>query len=393
MTMKLKLLFLICFHIILKVDSQNKVSISSTEISVLTIGSGSSLNDAFGHNAFRVNNGLEDVVYDYGRFDFNTPGFYLNFAKGKLDYFMGKNSYYDFKEFYIWQKRSIKEVSLNLNDEQKIKLQNFLELNLKPENKYYAYDFLYDNCSTKMRDVLIQGIGMNIVFNEPNGFEPTTFRKLIQQNLDWNSWGSVGIDIALGSVIDRTATASEHMFLPAYIHEFFQIASIQANPQKPLVKESKLINENSINKTSNTFFTSPLFIFSLLSFFILYITYKDHKSKKRSNWLDISLFIFTGLIGVFLMLLWFATDHTATAQNYNLLWAFPLNLFVIRQIFKPIPKRWFMRYLKFLIIMLCLLCLQWLVGIQGFAYALLPLFFAMGIRYIYLIFYFNKSII
>ncbi len=388
--MKLKLLFLICFFIFSSVDSQNKISTSRTEISVLTIGSGSSLNDAFGHNAFRVNNGLEDVVYDYGRFNFNAPNFYLNFAKGKLDYFMGKSSYYEFKKFYIGQKRSIKEVSLNLNDDQKIKLQNFLEHNLKPENKYYAYDFFYDNCSTKMRDVLIQGMDMKIEFNEPIGFEPTTFRKLIQQNLDWNSWGSMGIDIALGSVIDKTATAYEHMFLPAYIHEFFETATIKGNPRKPLVNESKNIYENQKKMTSNHFYTSPFFIFLLLSVFIIYVTYKDNKNNRRSRWMDICLFSITGTIGVLLLTLWFATDHTATAQNYNLLWAFPLNLFVIRQILNSAPKSWVLRYLKFLIIMLCLLALQWVVGIQGFAFALLPLFLALGIRYAYLIVYYNK---
>jgi len=388
--MKLKLLFLICFFIFSRVNSQNNISTSNTEISVLTIGPGSSLNDAFGHNAFRINNGLEDIVYDYGRFDFNAPNFYLNFAKGKMDYFIGKSSYYDFKEFYVWQKRSIKEVSLNLNNDQKLKLQNFLENNLKPENKFYAYDFFYDNCSTKMRDVLIQGLGMDIEFNEPQGFKPTTFRKLIQQNLDWNSWGSMGIDIALGSVIDKTATAYEHMFLPAYIHVFFETATLKANTSKPLVNVSKEVYKNPIKTASNNFFTSPLFIFSLLSLFIIYLTYRDHKNNKRSIWMDSCLFIFTGVIGVFLMLLWFATDHTATAQNYNLLWAFPLNVFVIRSILKSIPKSWFVRYLKFLIIILCLLALQWVVGIQGFAIALLPLFLALGIRYAYLIFYYNK---
>ncbi len=390
--MKLKLLYLLFFLHLSYTYSQHKELSQQTEISVLTIGPGSSLNDAFGHNAFRVRDGIEDVVYDYGRFDFNAPNFYLNFAKGKLDYFMGKSPYNDFKAFYIWQDRSIKEVNLNLNEEQKRQLNNFLVNNLKPENKYYSYDFFYDNCATKIRDVLNDGIGMEVQYKEPSSFEPKSFRKLIQQNLDWNSWGSFGIDIALGSVIDKKASPNEHMFLPEYIHSFFEKASIVSNPEKPLVNTTRDIYKNKNDKISSNFFLSPLFIIGLLSIVIMCLTFNDFKKKKRTMWLDTALFIITGLIGIFLLLLWFGTNHSATAQNYNLLWAFALNIFVVKQVVKTVPRNWFVRYIKFLVIMLCLLLLQWVIGIQGFAYALIPLLLALMIRYIYLIFHFNKRL-
>ena len=107
--------------------------------------------------------------------------------------------------------------------------------------------------------------------------------------------------------------------------------------------------------------------------------------------MDAILFGITGLIGIIILLLWFATDHEATAQNYNLLWAFAFNIFVIGQTLKNKPKTWFAKYLKFLLIMLCLLTLHWIIGIQRFAFALIPLLIALFIRYIYLIkFYKNK---
>ena len=101
---------------------------------------------------------------------------------------------------------------------------------------------------------------------------------------------------------------------------------------------------------------------------------------------------FTGSVGVIILLLWFATDHSATAQNYNLLWAFVLNLFVIPQLFKKTIKSWFIKYLKFLVIMLCLITLHWLIGIEIFAVGLIPLLLAFFIRYIYLIKYFKSTI-
>ena len=106
-------------------------------------------------------------------------------------------------------------------------------------------------------------------------------------------------------------------------------------------------------------------------------------------WLDISLFIITGCIGVFLLLLWFATDHNATAHNYNLLWAFALNIFMIGQLKRDQPKLWFMKYLKFLLIMLCLLVLHWTIGVQVFALTLIPLLIALTVRYVYLVNHFK----
>ena len=121
------------------------------------------------------------------------------------------------------------------------------------------------------------------------------------------------------------------------------------------------------------------------------ITYKDFKKNTRSKWLDLILFGATGLVGFLLLFLWFATDHIATAQNYNVLWAVPLNVIVIAQLFKTRVKRWFKSYLKFLIIMLCLLTLHWIIGVQVFAIALIPFLIALMIRYVYLIRFYNRQ--
>ena len=87
----------------------------ASEISVLTIGPGHLLNDSFGHSAIRVKDPLYnfDVVFDYGRYNFEAEGFYLNFAQGKLDYMLGRTAFDDFLSFYEYQNRSIQEQQLN----------------------------------------------------------------------------------------------------------------------------------------------------------------------------------------------------------------------------------------------------------------------------------------
>jgi len=331
-----------CLFFISSSFSQSKRLSDEAEISVLTIAPGASLNDAFGHSAFRIKDkrfGI-DLVYNYGIYDFNTPNFYTKFAQGKLNYLIGRNYYLDFYNSYVYQNRTIEEQTLNLSQTEKQQVFDYLENNYKPENRAYLYDFFFDNCATRIKDVLVKNIHSSITFNNPENFQPQTFRTLIQNQLDANSWGSVGIDIALGSVIDRPATPEEHMFLPKYIHTFFGEATLNTSTN-PLVKSNKLVFKQKETKGSKQMLFSPFVIFSVLGILIISITYLDYKNQRRTKLLDILLFTITGLIGVFILLLWFATDHEATAQNYNLLWAFALNLFVLGQVAKQTPKLWF----------------------------------------------------
>ena len=362
----------------------------NTEISIITIGPGSLLNDSFGHNGFRVKNEYLDAIYDYGRYNFKDPNFYTNFAKGKLKYLMGAANTRDIITYYKQQNRTIKEQVLNLNQDQKEALLNYLAKNYKPENRAYLYDFFYDNCATKMRDVTETVLKSNIEYKTPKIYKEETFRDLIQNNLYWNSWGSFGIDIALGSVIDKTASPREYMFLPENIFQYFEEAFFK-DTKKPLVLDSKVIYSQKGAFEKGDFFTSPIFILSLLSLCILFITYKDNKNAKRSNWLDVMLFATIGIIGLLLLLLWFATDHSATAYNYNLLWACPISIIALFQVAKNSPKNWFIGYLKLLVIMLCLLILHWFIGVQVYAYGLIPLLIALVVRYLYLIRFFGSK--
>jgi len=391
MKMNIKLTFLLFISLSLGVRSQVTQLSSEAEISVLTIGPGANLNDAFGHSAFRIKDKLRnlDTALNYGLYDFDTPNFYTKFAQGKLNYKMGANYYVDFYESYMAQNRSIQEQVLNLSQSQKQQIFEYLINNAKPENTYYLYEFFYDNCATKIKDVLIEALNEPLTFNTDEGFNAKTFRHLIHDHVNKNSWGSLGIDVALGSVIDKEASAEEHMFLPKYIHVFFENATF-TNSEKALVKESKMLFKKIDRPVAKSFLTSPLFIFGAISLIILLITYFDYRKGKRNKALDLVLFSLTGLVGVFVILLWFATDHTATVNNYNLLWAFPLNLIVLAQLFKSSVKKWVIKYLKFLIIMLCLLCLHWSIGVQVFAIGLMPLLIAIMIRYMFLVNYFSK---
>ena len=394
---QIRILFFYFFIVLPAKIIAQEITLSETaELSILTMGPGDDLNDSFGHSAFRVKDTIQniDVVYNYGVYDFNTPNFYLKFAQGKLLYNLDRNNFTPFYNYYSKQNRWIKEQVLNLNPSEKKDLFNFLQNNFKPENRTYKYDFFFDNCATKIRDVMTTVLKDKISYQDGLENNSYTFRELIQKNVDWNTWGSFGMDIAIGAVVDQKATYWEYQFLPEYVSKATDKAKLNRGQEDiSLVKKTINLFINSPKENKSNFFTSPLFIMGLLAFIILGITYKDFKNKIRSRWLDISIYSITGIIGVLLLLLWFATDHSTTHNNYNLLWAFPLSLFFVLAISKKNPKPWLKRYVFFQILMLTLLSIHWITGIQVFTYGLIPLLIALLVRYLYLVFYFTSTLV
>ena len=386
-----KLIILFLLIVSFTLNAQLKLTTES-QISVLTMGPGTALNDAFGHTAIRIKDPVYkfDIVFDYGRYDFETEHFYLKFAQGKLDYEVIQSEFKRFFRYYQYNNRSVKEQVLNLSTAQKTALYEHLKETIKPENKSYPYDFFYNNCATKLKDDIENILDNQLVYYPKPTFEQFSFRNLIRSDLNQNSWGSLGIDLALGSKIDQIASVEEHMFLPKYLYQLLANARLKMDDSK-LISTSKTLNPSDAT-AQNNFFSSPFFILGILAFIMLIITYKDYKNKTRSKWLDISLFAFTGVIGVVLLLLWVATDHQATAYNYNLLWACAFNLLFIPSVSKSKLNNRGLSYLKFLVLLLCLMGLHWITGVQSFAISLIPLLIAIGVRYLFLIHHFKTVI-
>ena len=396
MKKELLCLSLILVHILLisTVKAQKITLSESAAISVLTMGPGTNLNDSFGHSAFRISDTNQniDVVYNYGVYNFDTPNFYLKFVKGQLMYQLDRTDFSLFYQHYSDQDRWIKEQVLNLTIIEKQEIFDFLQKNYLPENRKYIYDFFFENCATRIRDVLAGVLKNKLVFDKNFVSKTHTFRQLIQKNVHWNSWGSFGMDLAIGAVVDRNASSWEHQFLPEYIFKALEKGQIKRGlGATDLVKKTSILNKKTAKEKSETLLMSPFFIISLLAFIILGVTFKDYQNNSRSRWMDGGLYALTGIIGVFLLLLWFATDHFATQNNYNLLWAVPLSLFFVIEIAKRNPKYWLKKYIMFQILMLLLLSIHWITGVQSYPVALLPLLIALSIRYIFIFKFLNNK--
>ena len=367
---------------------QQKLSPKAT-VSVVTCGPGSELYSTFGHSAFRIYDPLLglDRIYNYGTFDFNAPNFYMNFVKGKLTYQLSTSTFSRFLREYQYDNRWVKIQVLAITSKDKQAVYDFLENNAKPENKEYQYDFFYDNCSTKIEVVIKTVLKEKVEFNNHHITSTKTHRDLIADYTSEHQWSKFGIDLALGSVIDKKATKDDYKFLPDYIFEAFNNATIQNNNNiEPLVlKEITVLKEIPLKKSFELL--SPLNVLLAFSLFIITITYKNYKNKKRTKTLDFVIYLITGSIGVVVLLLWFATSHTATYENYNFLWAFAPNLIIAFYMLKTNLPKWISLYQKLLLILLAIMVIFWVLQIQVFNLSLLSIVLALAVRYWYLIKY------
>jgi len=320
--MKYFWLFCLFFFIGLSAQAQFNNRPGETEIYILTCSPGMDLYSVFGHTAIMVKTPTTDFVYNYGTFNFDTENFYMKFAKGQLPYKADREKFGYFQYGYILEKRQIWAQKLNLTSLQKEKLIVLLEENVLPENAQYKYDFFYDNCSTRVLEIVNEATNNTIEWNTSENGNGHTFREMIDVYLTNMEWSDLGIDIALGLPCDYKLKKGEQAFLPDSLKGLFQQAMLNGNmlvadgfevlPAEPFKLHKKLIDRTS----------SVIWIISIVLLVLLFI----YRRKIQSRILAALILMINGLLGVLIFFLWFFTDHSATADNLNILWASPLNL-------------------------------------------------------------------
>jgi hypothetical protein len=370
--------YLVLVALIVSISNFAQQLSPEASISLITIGpTQKELYSAFGHSAIRVNDPQLplDYFYNYGVFSFNQPNFYLNFARGLNYYQLGVYDYPPYRDYYIRENRYIHEQILNLTPEQKQKVFDFLQWNALPENKLYLYDYFYDNCATRPRDVLQQVLMNDIVFDQTPEQKSITIRDLTDIYLDQQPWGDLGIDICLGLPMDKVAKRTEYMFLPDSLESGFDRAKIKTDSSwLPLVANKVVVFESVPTQNSFSIF-HPWIVFGLVSMGMIGISFYDWQRKKLTKWVDRTVLIITGMLGVLLTILWLFTSHKAAANNMNILWALPTNL--VFPFIAKVKKQYFL-------VASCLtaiLLVTWFFLPQQLHVFLIPLVLGFGFRY------------
>ena len=366
----------------------------SLQISLLTCSPGEFAYEKFGHTAIRVIDKSKnlDIVFNYGIFSFDTENFYYKFIKGETDYMLGVTNTVDFLPEYAARNSSVTEQILNLTTEEKERLLQALLVNYEPQNRKYRYNFVYDNCSTRPRDMIMASVDGIVSFPKET-FELKTFRAHIEDYAGWNTWLMFGIDIVFGTPADSYTGKMTSMFLPEILMAEFKNAKIiqpKEKNERNLIQNEVVLVPRTHKEASSVAIFSPIAVCILLLIAGIGITLWDLKRRRRNKLFNSLLFIITGLAGVIVFYLSFISIHPLVQGNYNLLWLCPLNLIAgIIIWFRPLRKLLFY-YLIVYSLMLLIALFVFMFNIQSSEISFITLIILLLTRSLHWITYRRK---
>lgn len=302
------------------------------EISLLTCSPGTEVWSLYGHTAIRVQDrrAQEDLVVNYGIFNFNQDYFILRFVFGLTDYEMGIVPYQIFLQDYASQGRSIVQQRLHLMPEEKASIVQALTENYRPENRVYRYNYFYDNCTTRARDMLVNHLVGKVKYDVDTK-ATSSYREMIHQWTEQHRWARFGNDLLLGVGADQDIDFAQQQFLPNNLQTDFGYARVvQPNGSSYALVDStsEILRANPANaKLQESLWDhlSPRLLFFLVALLVLFVTAFEFIRRKTFWILDVALLVLDGLAG-FILLAMIFSQHPTVSFNLQMLLLNPLSL-------------------------------------------------------------------
>jgi len=374
--------FYCCFQ---NLNSQSIILSDSAKISLLTNTPwDGAVYALYGHTGIRVHDPLNqvDVVFNYGLFDFDSSNFIYRFAKGETDYSVWYTSTKNYVAGYQSRGIGITEQILNLSGKEKQNIFDALLINSLPENKVYRYNYFYDNCSTRPRDIIENNIEGNIHYTETG--KNQSYRDLVHECVNSQPWVRFGIDLVIGADADKTITDRQKDFLPSYLMNAYSGAKIE-NPDGS--SRNLILSEYQLVKPTNLSFSEknpdyPFFaglILLIISIFISYLNYKKGKYP-LSKIFDAFLFLVAGIAGSIIFFLMYFSEHPCTNPNWNIVWLNPVQfVFAFLFLIKSLSKvTYYYHFINFAALILFLLA--WFLIPQYLELSFIPYILTLMIR-------------
>ncbi len=307
----------------------------SIEVSLLTCQPHEEVYSLYGHTAIRYRErGLQevDIAFNYGVFNFRKPFFVGRFVLGWTDYELGACPYPLFQEEYRRFGSRVTEQVLNLTREEKLRLKQALVENMKDENRVYRYNYFYNNCTTKARDIIEQSLSGTLVYDDSHTDRQLTYRKMVHEMTKRHPWATFGNDILLGIRADLKTTQRQQEFLPHHLMNDFDHARILTNGQyRPLVKERRVAVEPGVQTAMSGFPLSPTTCAVVLSGLALILFAVQWRLRRTLLVWDLLLLTFQSVVGLLLFVMLFS-EHPTTTLNLQFLLFNPLPLFYIYKV-------------------------------------------------------------
>jgi hypothetical protein len=301
-------------------------------VELLTMGPGEHPFFKFGHNAIRIRDARKgsDTVYNYGTFSFDSPTLLQDFFKGRLQYWLSRESMATTLAHYAGEDRSLLTQRLSLSAAQKLELKRQLDRNARPENRTYKYDYFFDNCSTRLRDALerVTDKQLHDALKAPatQSLRDHALRVTANYFLEY-----LVLSIGLGPLVDKPTDRWTETFLPEMLTEGIRHTQLRAEDgsQRPFVLEEETLLEHHDDRLKKP----PRWTlrFSAAGTFVGLCLAGLAQLSRRTRVASISLGVVlslgglvVGLLGLGLVALWTMTDHAVAYRNQNVLLLSPL---------------------------------------------------------------------
>lgn len=352
---------------------------ADTTVYLITCGPGLETYSIYGHSALRVviTSAKTDTVYNWGIFDFGAPNFAWNFAKGKLAYWVGDDPIQRFLREYFYEKRWVVAQKINLDQNEATTLIKLIHTNLREENKKYKYDFFYDDCSTRIRDLLEKSIGEKLLYPPSPAGKLPTFRSMTGKCQSVLPWLNFGIDLIMGAPGEKKASIRDQMFLPLDMKEILSQSVInRSGKMTPLLQNPEYLMDFDKVEVKQNLLLSPVFVFTYLLIVIVILS-AILKSKRANKLIDISVYSVFSILALLMIFFNFFTDHPQMKMNLNILW---LNPFIIICLLAVIFKKESVIWFRIMFVISTLFLVLHMVLPQAFNIAILPLLLILIVR-------------
>ena len=296
------------------------------EISLITCYPGPEVYELYGHSAVRVKTPAVDIAYNYGMFNYSAPNFVYRFVKGETDYMAVAQRFEDFMHQYECRGSKVVEQKFNLTEEEAVKLWNVLQNDVLPQNRVYRYNYVKNNCATKILDCLDKVEGIDATY--PDTVRFGTFRNEMRYYGRDYDWYQYGIDLALGKGIDYALTGKEEMFVPVIMLE--QMKNATRSNGKKLIESTEVLYEGRGDATlpATPFLLSPVFVSWVALVAVLLLVCLGIKKQRMFKGMHALWFAVCGVAGCLMAFLVFVSEHEATSPNVLIWWLNPICLIV-----------------------------------------------------------------
>lgn len=361
-------------------------------VSLITCGPGPEIYELEGHTGLRLVSQPRniDIIVNWGVFDFASPGFVYRFVKGETDYMAGAAPSRSFIDAYAADGRWVREQVLNLTPAQASRLVALVEENLRPENRVYRYNYVADNCATRPFALVERAVADSIAlgYAEPAIDGARSFRDAMRHYHRNYPWYQFGIDLALGSTIDRSESRRAMIFSPLALSQMTDSATLPGG--EPLALGAVMLvagREGGVAAGPTPWYLTPAAVAWLMLLVTLLVTLWDLASGRLSRGFDAVFYTVLGLAGCLITFLVFFSVHGPASPNWLLLWLNPLCLLPVILIWTKRGRNLLMWWQMINFVALICMCVVWIAGIQACNSAFIPLVISDGVRSLFFIFY------